>query len=195
MKGSAVHAVGAGVFSVPLFSFIKKVGWGELWMGCSPAEFPDELEEYGYDPTSHYKAYMLGTMLRGKKINNRFLMDEHGDAPRFDAILNLYQWGEYVVPEGTEQRTETMYDALGEPDKEQILELADWVIERLEQGKRVLVHCQAGLNRSSLVTAVVLMKKFGDTPANAIRHIRQQRSPVCLCNQDFENFLYRLELT
>jgi len=103
-----------------------------------------------------------------------------------------YQWGEYVVPTGVEQRTVEMYDSEGGPDKEQVDELAEWVIGQMREGKRVLVHCQAGLNRSSMIAARVLMLFKHWTADEAIAHIRQRRSPMCLCNETFEDFLRSL---
>lgn len=161
MKGNAIHARGAGYFEVPLFSHI----YDNLWMGCSPAEFPHQDWLTVTDPT---------TLL---------------PVPRFDAILNLYQWGEYVVPKGTVSRVEEMYDAYGKVDHEQLEDLSDWVINQLKQGHKVLVHCQAGLNRSSLVAGRVLMKMFNFSGQEAIAKIRSQRSEVCLCNKDFESYL------
>jgi hypothetical protein len=53
----------------------------------------------------------------------------------------------------------------------------------------VLVHCQAGLNRSSLVAARALMLD-GRTAGDAIRTVREKRSPACLCNRAFEDYLH-----
>lgn len=55
-------------------------------------------------------------------------------------------------------------------------------------GKRVLVRCQAGLNRSGLVMALVLIRE-GYTPAEAIHLIRSQRGQAALCNSTFEKWL------
>ena len=48
----------------------------------------------------------------------------------------------------------------------------------------VLVRCQAGLNRSGLVTALVLLLA-GWEPGDAVRHIRARRSPHALFNRHF----------
>ena len=60
---------------------------------------------------------------------------------------------------------------------------ADW-----QAGKRVLIRCQAGWNRSGLVTALVLMRE-GYRSFEAIELIRQMRSGNALCNRSFEQFL------
>ena len=52
----------------------------------------------------------------------------------------------------------------------------------------MLVRCQAGLNRSGLVTALVLIKD-GFTPYQAIDLIRQRRTDIALFNENFANWL------
>jgi protein-tyrosine phosphatase len=66
---------------------------------------------------------------------------------------------------------------------------ADW-----KAGKRVLIRCQAGLNRSGLVMALVLIKD-GHTPAEAIALIREQRGEAALCNPIFEQWLLESSLS
>lgn len=67
---------------------------------------------------------------------------------------------------------------------------AHWVAACRQTGP-VLVHCQAGLNRSSLVTARALMLD-GMTAEAAIGLIREKRSPAALCNTAFEAHLLSL---
>lgn len=106
----------------------------------------------------------------------------------FDYVLSLYQWGlQYELPEGCERDIVTMYDSLDQ-GFEQVEELADDIVYRLDEGQTVLIHCQAGLNRSGLLTARVLTK-MGHTPGEAIGLLRAQRSPLVLCNEAFENWL------
>lgn len=53
----------------------------------------------------------------------------------------------------------------------------------------VNVHnCQAGLNRSGLLTGLALVLD-GMAPVDAIALLRRQRSPMVLCNDVFENWL------
>ncbi len=80
-----------------------------------------------------------------------------------------------------------MYDAHGTPDMDAANNLAKKVVAALDRGP-VLVHCQAGLNRSGLITALALMH-LGRTADEAIRLLRDRRSPVVLCNRSFERAL------
>lgn len=73
----------------------------------------------------------------------------------------------------------------------QVDELAELVNKHRKDGKNVLVHCQAGLNRSSLVACRALMID-GMTAEEAIKTVREKRSPACLCNKSFEKHLLNL---
>jgi hypothetical protein len=55
----------------------------------------------------------------------------------------------------------------------EIVEEANWVIERLQAGKRVLVHCSAGMNRSATLCCAVLIKLEGLTAEAALARLRQ----------------------
>jgi len=63
------------------------------------------------------------------------------------------------------------------------------VAERVTAGKRVLVHCAAGLNRSGVVSARALMF-MGYKVAEAIARVRAARGPYALSNRDFVAWLY-----
>jgi len=63
------------------------------------------------------------------------------------------------------------------------------VAERVAAGRRVLVHCAAGLNRSGVVSARALMF-MGHPVAEAIARVRAARGPYALSNPDFVEWLY-----
>lgn len=106
----------------------------------------------------------------------------------FQYVLNLYPWQWYSTGKSTKVKKVELYDSLdGVPPQSQMDELADWVNEKRKLGP-TLVHCQAGLNRSGLVTAYALMKS-GMTADEAIKLLRGQRSPAVLCNSAFEAWL------
>ena len=72
--------------------------------------------------------------------------------------------------------------------------LAKFVDDELKAGKRVLVRCLAGLNRSGLVNALVLIRQ-GYTAELAIALIRSSRSKWALCNFNFEDWLLSINET
>jgi len=63
----------------------------------------------------------------------------------------------------------------------------DW-----KSGKKVLIRCQAGLNRSGLVMALVLIRD-GYSAVDAITLMREKRSDAVLCNQSFARWLLSLD--
>jgi predicted protein tyrosine phosphatase len=60
---------------------------------------------------------------------------------------------------------------------------SDW-----KAGKKVLIRCQAGINRSGLITALVLIRD-GHTPREAIDLIRSTRCEGAITNTHFEEYL------
>lgn len=76
------------------------------------------------------------------------------------------------------------------PDEDRVRWVAEQVNEKLLAGKHVLVHCDAGLNRSGLIVAMTLLHRGWD-PQKAVQLIRRKRDPMALCNPDFERWLYR----
>jgi len=113
-----------------------------------------------------------------------------GWAPKypFDLVVTLYAdaqpapWGvreyRYGFPDGP----------LAEPDAQQAIGLARLAHDVWSTGDRVLIRCQAGVNRSGLVSALVLM--LAGYPANeAIDLLRLRRGSMVLCNEGFETWL------
>jgi protein-tyrosine phosphatase len=105
----------------------------------------------------------------------------------FKNVVSLYKWEKYKLGPDTHRLEIEMYDAGYMPDIAQLHEIADKVNEYLAEGK-TLVHCQAGLNRSNLVSALALIKQ-GRKPEEVIALLREKRSSVVLCNEVFEKWL------
>lgn len=102
-------------------------------------------------------------------------------------VVSLYPWERYEIRHKV--RGELYIRMYDDPNQalDQIEDLARQVNKWREKGQ-VLVHCQAGLNRSSLVVARALMLE-GATADDVIKMIREKRSPACLCNDAFEDYL------
>jgi protein-tyrosine phosphatase len=102
-------------------------------------------------------------------------------------LVSLYPWERYDVHDDLHSMLSVvMYDS-EEQSFDQVDGIAAWVNECRKDGV-TLVHCQAGLNRSSLVAARVLMLE-GMSADEAIKLIREKRSPACLINPSFEAWL------
>lgn len=109
----------------------------------------------------------------------------------FRWVLSLYDGEEYRRHPNTRCLTvPRFYDSADMRDDDLLYRLADRVLEMLSIGK-TLVHCQAGLNRSGLITALALVK-LGRTPSEAVELLRERRHPAVLCNQTFERWVLNL---
>jgi protein-tyrosine phosphatase len=51
---------------------------------------------------------------------------------------------------------------------------ANWVIERLQKNENVLVHCVAGMNRSTTICCAVVMLLEGLSADEALKRVREQ---------------------
>lgn len=74
-------------------------------------------------------------------------------------------------------------------------EVAQRVKQRLDEGKRVLVICQAGRNRSGLISALTLIARLGISGMEAVSRVRAARDPMlptgerALTNDAFREYL------
>jgi protein-tyrosine phosphatase len=102
-------------------------------------------------------------------------------------LISLYPWEQYKVQHELESTlTVRLYDSLDQ-SFDLIEGIASWVNKCRKDGP-TLIHCQAGLNRSSLVAAYALMLE-GKSAEKSIEILRTKRSPACLCNRSFEDWL------
>lgn len=105
----------------------------------------------------------------------------------FQHVVSLYPWERYHVRRSLDSFLEVrMYDS-EDQGYDQVIDIAKWVNKCRETGP-TLVHCQAGLNRSSLVAATALSLS-GLNPQESIDLLREKRSPAVLCNPSFTHWL------
>ena len=114
--------------------------------------------------------------------------DHYRGERRFDLVVTLYADAQ-PAPWGVEEIRFGFPDGhLNKSAIERVLRIALTAHDRWLAGERVLIRCQAGVNRSGLVTAIVLMLQ-GMSADEAISLLRERRSPLVLNNPDFERFL------
>jgi hypothetical protein len=114
--------------------------------------------------------------------------DHYRGRDEFDLIVTLYADAQ-PAPWGVEEMRFGFPDGRLTPAViERVMRIAERAYRRWTDGDRVLIRCQAGVNRSGLVTALVLMHA-GMSAEEAIALIRDRRSQVVLCNGAFEAFL------
>jgi hypothetical protein len=106
----------------------------------------------------------------------------------FDAVVTLFAWA-HPMPWGIEELRWGFADAdMSYVNHDRLMRTVDWAHARWQSGDRVLIRCQAGMNRSGLVTALVLMKE-NYRAEDAIKLLRDKRSEVVLFNDHFVDFL------
>jgi hypothetical protein len=149
--------------SIPLISRIAPPlvpGGGELWMGGC-------VNSVVLDPDQYAHPWPI---------------------PYFRYVLSLYPQERYALPPACHREEVYLYDANELPaPPEELYRLAALVNTWRAEGS-TLVHCQAGLNRSGLITALALILA-GATPVEAVATLRGARDPYVLCNQMFANWL------
>jgi protein-tyrosine phosphatase len=113
----------------------------------------------------------------------------------FDTVVTLYAWANPVDWFVQELRY-GFYDSglEGNADYDSLHEAAEFAHKSWKSGKRVLIRCQAGINRSSLTMGLVLMLD-GYPAAAAIELMRSKRSNAVLLNDDFVDYLHIKDAT
>jgi hypothetical protein len=100
---------------------------------------------------------------------------QSADRPQVEAVLNLGEeasrWVRGQSRHFNDRRSSRREGANGMTLAE-ICEEADWVIERLKNNQRVLVHCVAGMNRSTTICCAVLILLEGLSAEAALERVR-----------------------
>jgi len=111
-----------------------------------------------------------------------------GNRYPFDLVVTLYADAQ-PAPWGVQETRFGFPDGpLQAHDIKRVVAIATDTHRHWQRGETVLIRCQAGVNRSGLLTALVLIIE-GFEPAQAIELIRAKRSPFVLSNEHFEEWL------
>ena len=145
-----------------------------------------------YEPTSLYSEILENLFMGGTDDNDVIHLPANpytrrNDLP-FDSIVTMYAWAKPADWNVQELRYGIPDNLISDIDLNRLRKAVDFAHQQWKSGDRVLIRCQAGLNRSGLVTALVLIKD-GYLPAEAIELIRAQRGEYALCNHHFEQWL------
>lgn len=101
---------------------------------------------------------------------------QSADRPQVDAVLNLGEEASRWVKGQSRHfndRTRSKGEGSNGMTLAEICEEADWVIEHLKNNQRVLVHCVAGMNRSTTICCAVLILLEGLSAAAALERVRE----------------------
>jgi Dual specificity phosphatase, catalytic domain len=129
-------------------------------------------ERFGGDPIT----IRFSTQPYHRRLFIGSLDNQLARRPNIDCVLNLGEkpskWakrGKLPVSDRWENKGEGVHGM----SLDEIRFEVEWVMERLKAGKRVLVHCVAGMNRSSTICCAVLMMLEGLSPEQALARVRE----------------------
>ncbi|OLT14136.1 protein phosphatase [Actinomadura sp. CNU-125] len=107
----------------------------------------------------------------------------------FDLVVSLYVREGHGPGGGVEHRCAEVPDGpLSAEQIESVCRAAESVVAAVRDGRRVLVRCHSGYNRSGLVVAQALVD-LGYTTEDAIFLVRHRRSKWALNNALFVDYL------
>lgn len=142
--------------------------------------------------TNLYSQIQPGLFMGGTEDDDVCFGPAGANSPKdnlpFRAIVTMYAWAKPAYWEIQEMRYGIYDSNMEDLDLERLGEVVQFAHKHWKKGDRILIRCQAGLNRSGLVTALVLMLE-GTTANEAILCIRQNRGSDALFNQNYVNWL------
>jgi protein-tyrosine phosphatase len=145
----------------------------------------DSIEEYSEDD------YSLPSF---NYINNKIFlgaMPDYGEARLFNHIVCVTDATPNYACTDLLITWAPFRDIPKMPPLDLLHRIADLVHENSKTGT-VLVHCTAGLNRSAMIVALVLVKHHGWTARQAVVHLRNTRGNAVLHNTVFHDWLMTL---
>jgi hypothetical protein len=115
--------------------------------------------------------------------------DKHKiNSNKFDCVITMYAWAN-PTDWGVEEIRYGIPDSdINDANIKKLLDIAYWGYRRWLSGEKVLIRCQAGLNRSGLITSLILIMD-GLFPMSAVNLIREKRTPFALFNQNYVTWL------
>lgn len=110
----------------------------------------------------------------------------------FDFVLTLSDWTQDAFPCPPDVPScSWLFDDGELPDTTKVQSWGRFLAPCVRRGDRVLIRCQAGLNRSGLIVAATLVE-LGHTAEESVRLIRRARGIYALSNPHFIKWVYTL---
>lgn len=127
---------------------------------------------FGGDPVTLH----IGSRIHRRRLFIGDLEVQGDERPAVDVVFNVGEKPSNWI-KGSQTDSRDRWDNKGEGSEgmsvEDLREEAAWVIERLQKNRRVLVHCVAGMNRSSTICCAVLILLEGLTAEQALERVRE----------------------
>ena len=145
-----------------------------------------------YQPTSLYSEIAPNLFMGGTAdedvIHQAVTYNKARTDLPFDAIITMYAWANPADWKVQEFRYGIYDSDISQIDLDRLKQAVEFGYNRWLSGDRVLVRCQAGLNRSGLVTALIMMSTGLDAET-AIEQIRKNRAEIALFNTHYVEWL------
>ena len=145
-----------------------------------------------YQPTSLYSEIAPNLFMGGTAdedvIHQAVAYNKDRTDLPFNAIITMYAWANPADWRVQEFRYGIYDSAIADIDLDRLKQAVEFGYNRWLSGDRVLVRCQAGLNRSGLVTALIMMSTGLDAET-AIEQIRKNRADIALFNNNYVEWL------
>lgn len=165
---------------------------------------PDRVSQFAaptydvYYPTDTWSEVLPGLWLGGTHGSDDLAYGSGGtglgmpqtlvNKDHFDTVITLYAWARPADWFVKELRLGILDSDLSDFDPTTLKDLVISAHTDWRAGKRVLIRCQAGINRSSLVMALLLIRD-GMSARKAIELMRKQRGMAVLANGHFVDWL------
>ncbi len=135
-------------------------------------------ERYGGNPIAihiHGRIQLRQLFIGGVDIQGK-------ERPDVQVVLNVGEepsrWTEFS-PSYPTDRWENKGEGSKGMDIQEITKEARWVINHLQTGQKVLVHCAAGMNRSATICCAVIVLLEGLSAENALDRVREHHPWAC----------------
>jgi hypothetical protein len=147
---------------------------------CPAPPMPDRLVPQPYYLYRRFGGDPITVQIEDSLFRHRLFIGgldvQSPDRPRVDAVLNLGEEASRWV-KGQNRHFNDRTSSKGEGSNgmtmAEIVDEADWVIDHLKNNQRVLVHCVAGMNRSTTVCCAVLILLEGLSAEEALKRVRE----------------------
>jgi protein-tyrosine phosphatase len=128
---------------------------------------------HDYEPTGDMTAWPRDVVVDREfdLVVSLYALPDSGPAPDVEHVV-------YFIPDGT----------LEDHELRGVRRLADRAVAAVADGRKVLVRCEKGYNRSGLVVGFALLR-WGHTAEQAVRLVRERRGEHALSNPHFVEYI------
>lgn len=152
------------------------------------ANLPQERKRMAVREIIPGKLYQRGHFLTVSRSTKERIIQEN----RIDVVVNL--WAKPDIEMDMNGVIYLYWPIRGNrPPEEQTLRLMLDMLQQLMQDKCVLVHCEAGKNRSIFLTTLLVARHFGYSGADAFRYVRE-RCPTAKMNAGLHEYVEKYQL-